>query len=59
MKYHLEYFDKWGNEVADFVVARAQKASGITSAGQTSGASDMLKHPIVGVFMMLIVLFAL
>jgi acetylxylan esterase len=59
MKYHLEYFDKWGNEVADFVVARAQKASGITSAGQTSGASDMLKHPVVNVFMTLIVLLAL
>lgn len=70
MKYHLNYFDKWGTEAANWVVARARNASGAATAGggqsQTSGAhraSDALKkgimHPIANVFMLLIALFVL
>lgn len=65
MKYHLDYFDKFGNEAAEWVVARAKNASGITtgSGDKTSGASDMLKngikHPVANIFMLLIVLFGL
>jgi acetylxylan esterase len=63
MSFHLSYFDKWGDEAAEWVVGLARKAEGIEAPGQTSGASDMLKktisHPIANVFILLIVLFAL
>lgn len=73
MKYHLDYFDKWGNEVADWVVGKARAAAGIpenggTSGGAssgdtTSGASDMLRkgisHPVSNVFLLLIALFGI
>jgi acetylxylan esterase len=65
MKFHLDYFEKWGNEAADWVVAKAREASGVPGAGSgtTSGASDMLRkgisHPLSNVFILLIVLFGL
>jgi acetylxylan esterase len=59
MKYHLNYFDKWGTEAADWVVERARNASGIPAPGDTSGASKILKHPIANVFLAIIILFAL
>ncbi|KAH7093431.1 Alpha/Beta hydrolase protein [Paraphoma chrysanthemicola] len=65
MSYHLDYFDKWGNEVADWVVSKARNASGVGNGGgdKTSGASDALRkgisHPVANVFMLLFVLFAL
>ena len=64
MKYHLDYFNKWGNEAATWVVSKARNASGIPDAGdKTSGASDALKngikHPVANIFMLLIVLFGL
>jgi acetylxylan esterase len=61
MKFHLDYFEKWGNEAADWVVAKARTASGIPE--KTSGASDMLRkgisHPLSNVFIFLIVLAGL
>jgi acetylxylan esterase len=66
MKFHLDYFDKWGTEAADWVVSKARQVSGVSegsSSGETSGASDMLKkgisHPVSNVFVLLIVLFGL
>jgi acetylxylan esterase len=66
MKFHLDYFEKWGNEAADWIVSKARNASSVAeggSSGQTSGASDMLKkgisHPVSNVFILLIVLFGL
>lgn len=64
MKYHLDYFDKWGNETADWVVSKAREAAGIKAGSNlTSGASDMLKkgisHPVSNVFLLLIALFGL
>jgi acetylxylan esterase len=66
MKFHLDYFDKWGTEAADWVVSRARDASSVAgggSSGETSGASDILKkgisHPVSNVFVLLIVLFGL
>jgi acetylxylan esterase len=68
MKYHLDYFDKWGDEVADWVVGKARPAAAVPegnagSADQTSGASDMLKkgisHPVSNVFLVLVALLAL
>jgi acetylxylan esterase len=57
MSFHLDYFDKWGTEAADWVVSKARAASGDTS---TSGASDLLiSHPIANVFLLLFVLAAL
>jgi hypothetical protein len=50
MKFHLDYFDKWGTEAADWVVSRARDASSVAgggSSGETSGASDILKKFIV------------
>lgn len=61
MSFHLSYFEKWGDETAEWVVGLARKAEG--TSDQTSGASDMLKktisHPIANVFILLIVLFGL
>lgn len=64
MAFHLDYFDKWGTEAANWIVQKAREASGDTGNGdKNSGASDMLKtgipHPIANVFLLLIVLFAL
>lgn len=70
MKYHLDYFDKWGNETATWVVSKAREAAGISTGGdnsmggdKTSGAADMLKkgisHPVSNVFLLLIALFGL
>jgi acetylxylan esterase len=63
MSKHLDYFAKWGDEVATYVVDLARKAEGIESQDQTSGASDILKktisHPIANVFILLFVLFGL
>jgi|TARA_R110002003_G_scaffold3381_1_gene25265 acetylxylan esterase len=64
MSYHLDYFAKWGNEAADWVVSKARNASGVTNGrDKTSGASDALKngisHPVANVFLLLFVLFGL
>jgi acetylxylan esterase len=70
MKYHLDYFDKWGDEVAEWIVGKARPAATTPagndsngSANQTSGASDVLKkgisHPISNVFLVLVALFGL
>jgi acetylxylan esterase len=64
MKYHLDYFEKWGDETATWVVSKAREAAGISTGGdKTSGASDMLKkgisHPVSNVFILLFVLFGL
>jgi acetylxylan esterase len=65
MKFHLDYFEKFGNEAADWVVARAKNASAVpeVGSGTTSGASDMLRkgisHPLSNVFILFIVLFVL
>ena len=57
MSFHLDYFDKWGTEAANWVVSRARAASGDKA---TSGASDMfMAHPIANVFVLLFVLFAI
>jgi acetylxylan esterase len=61
MSKHLDYFDKYGDEAAAWVIERARAAS--SEGGQTSGASDMLhktiSHPIANVFILLFVLFGL
>jgi acetylxylan esterase len=75
MKYHLDYFDKWGNEVADWIVEKSRAAAGISENGgsstpgnassgnTTSGASEMLRkgisHPISNVFLLLVALFGI
>jgi len=59
MKFHLDYFDKWGTEAADWVVARARNASGMPADDDTSGGSKMLKHPVANVILAIMVLFAL
>jgi acetylxylan esterase len=64
MSFHLDYFDKWGTETADWVVSKAREAAGINQGGDaTSGASDMLKkgisHPISNVILLLIAIFGL
>jgi acetylxylan esterase len=64
MNFHLDYFDKWGTEAADWVVNKARDAAGIKEGGGiTSGASDMLKkgisHPVSNVFLLLIALVGL
>lgn len=63
MKYHLNYFDKWGTEAADWVVEKARAAAGVSNGdggdGDTSGAGQVLKHPVANVFLAIIVLFGL
>jgi acetylxylan esterase len=64
MKYHLDYFDKWGEEVASWVVDRARSASTIPGdSEEKSGASGMVNkgiaHPVANVFLFLFVLFCL
>lgn len=64
MSKHLDYFDKYGDEAAAWVIERARAASGESdTGGETSGASDMLhktiSHPIANVFILLFVLFVL
>ena len=65
MSKHLDYFEKYSDDAAAWVVDLARKAEGgnDSSPDQPSGASDMLKktisHPIANVFILLFVLFAL
>ncbi|OAL02031.1 alpha/beta-hydrolase [Phaeosphaeriaceae sp. SRC1lsM3a] len=69
MRFHLDYFDKWGNEVAEWVAGKSRVAAGIPANGvipepeKTSAASAMLKkgisHPISNIFMFIIVAFGL
>lgn len=66
MSKHLDYFDKWGDEAAAWVVNLARNASSSDSnsgGNQTSngsGAKDMLSktisHPIANIFIALIAL---
>lgn len=62
MSKHLDYFDKFGDEAAAWVVERARIASG-DNGGNTSGAADRLQktisHPVASVFILLFVVFAL
>jgi acetylxylan esterase len=64
MSFHLDYFDKWGTEAADWVVSKAREAAGTKEGGGvTSGASDMLKkgisHPVSNIFLLLVALFGI
>lgn len=55
MSFHLDYFDKWGTEAADWVVSKAREASG----DKPSGASPLMAHPIANVFILIFVVLAL
>lgn len=64
MAKHLDYFDKFGDEAADWVIGLARKAAGggdSEGSDKSSGASGMLhktiSHPIANVFILLFVLF--
>lgn len=69
MSFHLDYFDKWGDEVAEWVAVKSREAAGIPADGvirepeKSSAASDMLKkgisHPMSNVFLFIIVAFGL
>lgn len=70
MSFHLDYFDKWGDEVADWVVVKSREAAGIPADGvvrepepEKSSASTMLKkgisHPVSNVFLFIVVAFGL
>ncbi|KAL5121436.1 hypothetical protein ACEQ8H_000507 [Pleosporales sp. CAS-2024a] len=64
MKFHLDYFDKFGDEAATWVISRAREAAGTKEGNNlTSGASQMLKkgisHPLSNVFLLIIALFGL
>ncbi|KAF1837660.1 alpha/beta-hydrolase [Decorospora gaudefroyi] len=60
MANHLNYFDRFGDEAADWVIGLAKKAS---QSDRTSDAGSMLRqtitHPIGNVFILLFVLFVL
>ncbi|CAO2650226.1 Nn.00g015180.m01.CDS01 [Neocucurbitaria sp. VM-36] len=66
MSKHLDYFDKYTDEAAAWVLGLARKAEGggtVSSPDQPSRAGDMLKktiaHPVANVFILLFVLFGL
>ena len=65
MNFHLDYFDKWGTEAADWVVSKAREADGQASTGgpKMSGAGRTLHttitHPVAYIFMLVVVLFGL
>lgn len=60
MANHLNYFDRFGDEAADWVIDLAKKAG---QSDQTSGAKELLSktisHPIGNVFILIFVLFVL
>jgi acetylxylan esterase len=57
MAFHLDYFNKWGDEAAGWIVSKARNASGDTS-DKTSGAlKDRISHPVANVFILFFVLF--
>jgi len=60
MSKHLNYFDLFGDEAAQWVIDLAKKAE---SGDRTSGAKSMLhqtvSHPIANVFVLIFVLFAI
>lgn len=39
MSFHLDYFDKWGNETAEWIVSKAREAAGIT-IGDNNGSGE-------------------
>ncbi|KAH4133238.1 hypothetical protein HBH47_007130 [Parastagonospora nodorum] len=48
MSFHLDYFDKWGTEAADWVVSKAREADSIKKGvDATSNASNALKKGIL------------
>lgn len=57
MSKHLDYFSKYGDDAAAWVIDLARKAS---SEDQKSGGNSMLhKSPFASVFILLFVLFVL
>jgi acetylxylan esterase len=60
MSKHLNYFDIYGDEAAEWVIDLARKAE---SGDKTSGAKGMLhqtiSHPIANVFILIFVLFVI
>ena len=60
MSKHLDYFEKYSDEAADWVIGLARKAE---AGDKTSGAKGMLhqtiSHPIANVFILIFVLFVI
>ena len=61
MANHLNYFERYTDEAAAWVLDLARKADGVP--GQKSGAGDVLKktiaHPIANIFILIFVVFCL